>query len=112
MSQGNRRTKIERTHQGRVTAGPIAAYSILRIPGSRCGGIFPVASATTREQTGTSPNAGQYTTRSPVEIPLAADKNYRFFNVTPTPAPSISRKDVSKAGFLVIASRYLGSGVG
>jgi hypothetical protein len=37
---------------------------------------------------------------------------YRFFSVTPTPAPSINRNEESKSGFFVMASMYFGFGLG
>lgn len=36
----------------------------------------------------------------------------RFLSVTPTPAPSMCRKMVSRSGFVVMASMYFGSGAG
>ena len=44
-----------------------------------------------------------------VPVPLFP---HRFFSVTPTPAPSMSRKLVSRSGLVVIASMYRGSGGG
>ena len=134
------RNRIERTRRGSRHAPPSPLLiAFRRFQGQDAEAFFqrhPQRLVSRRGQ----PSPCQYTTRSPVEIPLAVDgsseipvisftvrlghgmaavlrlptrdSSYRFFIVTPTPAPSISRNDVSNAGFLVIASRYLGSGVG